>query len=222
MRPFRYFADQYEGNGAPDLAAYANAGHVLYAHKCTEGNVHVDGTYEQRAELAHRQGLTVVLYHYCRPDLGVASNTEASFFWSHARSAFVKGDALALDFELSTSLGPSYGARYIAALWDALTLVSRRPIIIYGSTDFLAEQTLPRWLRHKRYWQAQYASSVNQLATAGPRWAWQFTDGTVGPEPRTLAGIPNGDISQLNLRSALLLRSRFRRRRRGVGNQVGK
>lgn len=214
MRPNRYFADQYEGNTAPVFATYANAGHVLYAHKATEGVYHVDQLHARRVDEAHDRDLTVMHYHFCRPDEG-EPGAEALLFWRTVKPTWRDGDILALDFErLAPGMGPTEAAEYIETLWEKVRAVSGHTAVVYGSTSFLENNTRVRWLRIRRRWQAQYGQGPGRMPWGVGWWAWQYTDSVHGPEPHSLPGISNCDVSILNLRTATALSVRTRRRRR--------
>lgn len=216
MRNLRLFADQYEGNSEPNLATYARAGHTLYAHKATEGVAHVDRAHMRRARLAHAQGLTVMHYHFCRPDQHDPLR-EVKQFWNVSKLCWQPGDFLALDFEPEEGHDPSHWtAAYLEGLWDNLYAVSKEGARVYGSTSFLSERTREVWLRRRATWAAQYGTNPAAGSWGRHWWAWQFTDGQAGPEPHALEGIGACDVSMLNIVTATSLAVRtWRRRRRG-------
>jgi GH25 family lysozyme M1 (1,4-beta-N-acetylmuramidase) len=216
MKPYRYFADQYERNPDPDLELYAHYGHVLYAHKASEGRYHVDRCHWRRTRHAHELGLTVLHYHYCRPDQRSVPQ-EAVVFWDEARLTFQPGDYLALDFEqLALGMTPIEAAGYIANLAFELAQLSKHDPLVYGSTSFLTANVGRGLLVARRRWEAAYGPKPGWGVWRRPWWAWQASDGVYGPQPHRLAGIPAGDVSVLNQRTALVLNLRFSRRRRRV------
>lgn len=216
MANFRLFADQYEGNDEPNLAAYAHAGHCLYAHKATEGARHTDTAHERRVRRAHEQGLTVLHYHFVRPDEHNPVG-EVHRFWGAVTPVITRGDFVAFDYEKEAELPIDlYTPAYLEGLWNTFHALSRESAGVYGSSDFLAERTHAEWLRHRARWEANYS----QRPGAGPwgkrPWAWQGSDGQEGPLPHSLEGIGACDVSELNLRTAATLRVRTAwRRRRG-------
>ena len=208
-------ADQYEGDGDPNLALYAKAGHVLYAHKATEGIAHHDAKYHERVRRAHELGLTVVHYHYCGGASPGRPVDDAGWFWAFVKPLYGPGDYLCLDFEVHRTIGDLTDAEYIQKLHAKLMGTSGHDALIYGSTSFLAENTARAWLKRRRVWQAQYGPNPKRALTGRPWWAWQSSDGNVGPDPHRLAGMPSCDVSVLRLDVALAGQARlFRRRRR--------
>jgi len=216
MNNYKYFADQYEGNGDPDLAAYAHAGHCLYAHKATEGALHIDRRHAARAMWAHESGLTVMHYHYCRPDEHYPRG-ERALFWSQVEPVFKSGDILALDFERGAVNDRGLtDTTYIERFWNDLHGTTGHSAVVYGSTSFLEDNARIGWLRWRRRWQAQYGSEPGRAPWGTAKWAWQLTDGQSGPLPHALTGIGRCDVSLLNPWTALALRARTARRRRTV------
>lgn len=216
MTDWLYMPDTYEGDAEPDWKLAARYGVNIVGLKASEGASHVDVRHAQRTKNAHGYGMTVVHYHYCRPN-GTLSQTqaEARLFWRVVKPVFERGDYLALDFE-TTGSDPASLATYIERFWSTLAGLSGHDALIYGSTSFLAEHTRPAFLRRRRVWQAQYAAKPDGLPRGARRWAWQFTNGSIGPEPHRLAGFPSADVSRLSLRVAVVMRLRARRRRRAV------
>jgi len=213
MQNFRLFADQYEGNPEPNLAEYAHAGHVFYAHKATEGVAHVDAAHIRRARHAHEQGLTVMHYHFCRPDQRDPVR-EMRQFWNVSRLSWLPGDFVALDFEPESGHDANlWTPGYLESVWDHLHATTTEGARVYGSTSFLAGHAREVWLRKRPVWAAQYGNDPGSGSWGRHWWAWQRSDGAVGPEPHTLAGIGVCDVSQLNMVTALALAVRARRRR---------
>lgn len=216
MQTYKLFADQYEGNATPDFISYAKAGHCLYAHKATEGTRHVDARHVQRTQRAHQEGLTVMHYHFCRPDQH-DPHAEAAHFWRAVKPVLETGDWIALDFEKEGSIPRDlYTPDYIEALYNGIVRLSGEQARVYGSTSFLQECTRRRWLRRRARWQAQWGSRPGWAPWGTPWWAWQRTDGQQGPDPHSLAGIGPCDISELNRWTAAALRLRTWRRRRRI------
>lgn len=214
MNPRRLFADQYEGNPDPDLEFYAHYGHRLYAHKASEGGLHIDAAHARRVRQAHDLGLTAMHYHFCRPDQGDLTR-EARYFWLVVKPTWRPGDMLALDYEiLKGGASMAEAQRYIERLWAEVRRISGHTSRVYGSTSFLEVNVAVPWLRFKPRWQAAYGPQPGRMPWGTAYWAWQRSDGAQGPSPHKLAGIPAGDISLLNARTALVLDLRFRSRRR--------
>lgn len=219
LKPYRYMADQYEGDPEPNLEEYMAAGHVAYAHKATEGVTHIDTAHARRVRRAHEVGLVVVHYHFARPDTYSAPRVEAGAFWRAVRPLWRPGDRLALDLEPCPGKAWPDRAGYAQALYVAVHAVAEIAPAVYGSTSFLRTKLPIGWLRWRRRWEAAYGPPPPNRPWMTPRWAWQFSDGQTGPYPHHLAGIPRGDISTISLPFALACRTRTARRRRRVRKQ---
>lgn len=219
-QPQRYFADQYEGNGDPDLALYAHYGHLLYGAKATEGRFHIDAKHAERTREAHSHNLAVLHYHFARPDQHATAADEAAAFWRVVKPVWRAGDRLALDCEPEGGRPWVGGPMYVPALAAAVAKVSGVHPWTYGSTSFLETAIPAAFLRSNPRWQAAYGPKPGR-GPWGKAWvAWQFTDGQVGPVPHAMAGIGSCDVSMLSLRQAFVLgreaaarRRRARRRR---------
>lgn len=212
--PWRYVADQYEGNAEPDLALYAHYGHVLYAHKATEGTAHIDAMHAQRARRAHEQGLTVLHYHFCRPDQHASAAAEAAAFWRAVKPVYQPGDILALDCETEGGRPWVGSPDYVPNLAAAVHKASNVYPWTYGSTFFLDTVIPVSFLRKNPRWEAAYGPKPGRGRWGKPWAMWQFTDGQAGPTPHALAGIGECDISELSFRYGVPLRIRCERRRR--------
>ena len=213
---WRYFADQYEGNSEPDLALYAHYGHTLYAHKASEGVAHIDSMHAQRVRRAHEQGLTVLHYHFCRPDQHASAAAEAAAFWRAVKPVWEPGDRLALDCETEGGRPWQGAPDYVPNLAAAVHRASGVYPWTYGSTFFL-DTVIPRsFLNSNPRWQAAYGPKPGMAPWRKPWIAWQFTDGQVGPTPHAVAGIGECDVSMLALRLAVPLRLVVARRRRAL------
>lgn len=220
MRNWLYMPDLYEGDRDPDWAHAAQQGVTIVALKATEGTAHVDIRHAARARAAHNYGFTVVHYHFCKPFAGGSSpKDEARFFWRIVKPTFQAGDTLALDFERDAGT-PVHSKVYIEEVHAELLRLSKIDAMVYGSTSFLGANVTVGWLRKRRRWQAQYGTEPGWGAWLRPWWAWQFTDGQIGPQPRRLPGFDYGDVSRLRGDVALRLRVRAARRRRR-GQQQG-
>lgn len=211
----RYFVDLYEGSADPDFATYAESGHVLVAHKATQGDYHIDAKVAERVRQAHAQGLTVKFYHFCDWQLGGSPRREAEMFWRVVKPLFQKGDKLALDYERARAPESPPSLDYIQTVHAAVLAQSGHDAEIYGSTAWLEAYCRRGWLRRHKRWEAAWGPNPGRGPWRRRWWAWQYTDGRVGGFPRALAGCPSGDVSMLRLDVALRLQvATFGRRRR--------
>ncbi len=201
----RYFADISNNNSQTvNWNQYRKAGHVLVGLKATEGNTFVDKTHPTRSENAHSAGVHVMHYHFAHP--GKDANQQAQFFWAQIKGHFAKRDFAALDIEVSDGLSDVQVARWVEQFDAAFRHISGHTLIGYSGESFL--QGLKRAgmkLAGERWWTAAYGPNEPHVAGT-TTWAWQRTDGTIGPPPHTCAGIGNCDISSLNWATYLRLR----------------
>ena len=215
LRSYRYFADQYEGNVEPDLDLYAHYGHTLYAHKASEGCYHIDRAHARRVRKAHSLGLSVLHYHFARPDEGGPAAREAGIFWSVVKPLWRPGDRLALDLEARPGARWEAARGYPELLWNAVHRTSGQNPLIYGSTSFLTGEVPRALLRKHARWEAAYGPMPGRGPWRRHWWAWQQTDGIVGPKPHACAGIGDCDVSLLYLPVAVAIRARVRARQVG-------
>lgn len=196
--PWRLMADQYELNPEPNLHAYRQAGHRRYMHKVSEGLQHVDQAYARRIRAWHELGGYAVFYHFARPDEGPRPRAEGRRFVQLARPLMRPGDRFVIDAEPPRNGRWEAPRWYLEELWSSIA--ARVPVnpALYGSTSFLKEFAAVSWLRRRRRHEAAYGPTPSLLPWVTPRWAWQFTNGTLGPEPHSLPGIGECDISLLN------------------------
>lgn len=221
MHPRRFMPDTYELDPQPDFAEFAAWGGAIVALKCSEGAGHIDAKHEERTRLAREQGLTVVHYHYCRPNEGASVELEATNLHNSLRGLWVPGDHLALDFEAPSPSGIAASARYIEQLHGAVQALLAHDADVYGSTSFLREYTRPGWLRKRRVWVAQWDDLPIDLPGARRPWARQTSNGIVGPFPHTVPGFAGCDVSVVSARSAFVYSRRAARRRRMLKRKRG-
>lgn len=189
-------ADVSSNNGAINLAAYSQAGHAAIAVKATEGTGYTNPFHKRWCDEAHWHGLTVVHYHFARPR--GTTGAEVAHFRGAWRSAWRKGDFLALDLEVNEGRDL---AGYAAAFLHALEGFGH-PAVLYTYRAFRDEHLLG--VHPKRLWLADYSSPLSNEH----RWAKQYTDGANGPAPHHYAGIGDCDGSVLNVTTAAILAAR--------------
>lgn len=196
----RNFADISNNNQQPlDFKAYVQSGHVLLGHKTTEGLGFVDQFHVERTERAHKRGSWVLHYHFGH--VGESPQEQAKFFWANCHGHFAPKDFLCIDTERGqANNGYPVGsvARWTNEFAQHLKGISGHSVIMYSNEALLAE-LVRAGLRipGNRGWIAAYGPrkpSIGGIST----WAWQYTDGVIGPQPHHYAGIGNCDGSLLN------------------------
>ena len=181
-------------NTVTDFNAVKEAGIVGVIHKATEGPGYVDPKYLTHRSQALAAGLWWGAYHFGTSDDGVA---QAQHFLSVVNPG--ENDLLVLDFEQNTAGGSMTleGAEQFVAHVQGAT--GRWPGFYSGSyiKQLLGQGQNPT-LANCWFWLSEYGHTPNVPAN-WPTWTmWQYTDGTIGPEPHAVAGVGNCDRDQFN------------------------
>jgi lysozyme len=194
----RYWADVSNNNTQTiNWTEYAKVGqHVLVGLKATEGTTFLDRTHAPRSEGAHKAGSWVVHYHFAHPNESAVA--QARFFWAQIRGHFAAKDFACIDIEVADGQSNHEIAAFVGAFKAEFEKSSGHSLIGYSGESFhngIGSCGIKRW------WLAAYGPNEPRGA-----WAWQFTDGQIGPQPHSCAGIGNCDISRLNWATYLRLR----------------
>jgi lysozyme len=183
-------------NASVDFPTLRGAGVIGVLHKASQGADYVDPAYVSRQPLARQAGLRWGAYHFGD---GSDAATQAMHFLATANAA--PGDLLVLDVEQNTA-GSSMNLSQAETFVQTVFQHSGRWPGVYGSsylkqlvTTAAATSPLSRcWL-----WVATYANQPLSLAPLWPNWTlWQYTDGTSGPAPQSVAGAGNCDRDMYN------------------------
>ncbi|HEX8071805.1 MAG TPA: glycoside hydrolase family 25 protein [Pyrinomonadaceae bacterium] len=181
-------------NNVTDFNAVKGDGIVGVIHKATEGLDYTDPMYASRRGEALAAGLWWGAYHFATGDDAVA---QAEHFLSVVQPG--PNDLLVLDFEQNTA-GTSMslaGAEQFVTQVQAAT--GRWPGLYSGSyvNQLLGEGQNPT-LANCWFWLSEYGPTPHVPAN-WPTWTlWQYTDGSIGPEPHAVAGVGNCDRDQFN------------------------
>jgi GH25 family lysozyme M1 (1,4-beta-N-acetylmuramidase) len=193
----REFADISSYQDVVRASRYAAAGHALLAVKATEGTSWVDPNHGENAARAHGAGLDVWHYHFAHPDTDPDAVGEVSHFWRTVRPHYQPGDRLVLDVELHHPEGPAGLVRYTHALDTHVIRISGVHPVLY-TYDALLRETGPTWqVVSGDWWIANYGGRVRRLGYGRRMIAQQYTDGTVGGDPKRFAGIGQCDGDRL-------------------------
>jgi lysozyme len=192
--PLNVVIDLSHHNKSPDFQKAKAAGIVGVIHKASEGLTYVDPTYAGNRRKALAAGLLWGAYHF-----GSGGNPAGQA--DHFLDVVAPGpaDLLVLDFEESFS-GPTMTlqeARQFIVRIQAR--VGRSPGLYSGShiKQLLGSRHDPI-LVQCFLWLAQYGDTPVVPAN-WPTWTlWQYTDGSMGPLPHTVAGIGHCDRSKFN------------------------
>ncbi len=181
-------------NGSVDLAAAQRDGIVGIIQKATQGFGYIDPTYAPRRQQAQALGLLWGSYHF---GVGGDPNAQADQFLSVVKPSAT--DLLVLDLE-SNNTGSSMTideAEDFVAHIQAVT--GRWPGLYSGSyiKALLGDRT-NTLLANCWFWLAQYGPAA-KVPAAWPGWTlWQYTDGSAGPDPHSVAGIGHCDRDKFN------------------------
>lgn len=169
-------------------------GIVGIIHKATQGTSEKDPQFASRREAARTAGLWWGAYHFGTGGDGLA---EAEFFLSTVNPE--PTDLLVLDFEQNPSGASMTLAEAEQFVSHVQFLTGRWPGLYGGSylKELLGSNHNPV-LANCWFWLSEYGPTPKVPAT-WPTWTmWQYTDGQVGPEPHSVAGIGNCDRDQFN------------------------
>jgi lysozyme len=185
-------------NTVTDFNAVKAAGIEGLIHKATEGLSYTDPTYSSRRAQALEAGLMWGAYHFADANDGAA---QADYFLSVVNP--VPTDLLVLDFEQNYANGVAVPSMSLDQAEQFITRIQnttgRYPGLYSGSyVKQLLGNNTNAVLTNCWLWLSEYGPNPI-VPPAWPTWTmWQYTDGTVGPEPHTVTGIGNCDRDQFN------------------------
>lgn len=198
----KLFADISNNNPSFDAKKYA-AKYDLIVMKASEGKTFQDPVYIKRARAARKAGLTVYSYHFARP----SNNSGRAEAWNFCHQVkkvgpLRKSDRYVLDWEDTNYKGK--GDKWIRQFVRECDRQGVPVTIIYSGGWYLPG-TISYWPSQAdgktplRYWHSAYASKISNVPANAKKhlWAWQFTDGVHGPQPRSAPGIGRCDMNRL-------------------------
>jgi lysozyme len=169
-------------------------GIVGIIHKATQGLNEADPTYMSHKSAAQAAGLWWGAYHFATGDDAIA---QAEHFLSFVNPG--PTDLLVLDFEQNPS-GPGMtvaGAEQFVTHVQAQT--GRWPGFYSGSyIRQLLGENKSETLGNCWFWLSEYGPTPRVPPTWQTWTMWQYTDGSVGPPPHSVAGVGNCDRDQFN------------------------
>ena len=181
-------------NNVSSFNAIKADGIVGIIHKATEGVIFTDPEYQMRRGQALAAGLWWGAYHFGTGADGVA---QAEHFLSVVNPG--PNDLLALDWEQNTT-GPSMTIAEAEQFVTQVEAATGRWPGLYGGSyvkQLVGESQNPT-LANCWFWLSEYGP-VAHVPACWPTWTmWQYTDGVVGPEPHSVAGVGNCDRDQYN------------------------
>jgi lysozyme len=176
---------------ADNYAKVKAAGIVGVIYKATQGTGFQDPTYEKQRTAALKAGLKWGAYHF-----GDGSDVKLQVANFLGFAQIDPETLFCLDFEPNSSSQMS-----LAQAKDFITQIenglSRTTECVLYSGNQIKEQLGSRkdvWWGARRLWLAQYGTSPVVQASWKTYWLWQYTDGTTGPKPHTVAGCDSGGV----------------------------
>lgn len=196
-------ADIYEGTPSFDARAYHAAGHRVIAIKASEGQTEKDSKHDERCDEAHAAGLSVVHYHFGRPDDGNTPEQEGENFIRSMGHRLRKGDWVALDFERFTGRGAVADVEWINAFWVYVHNHLGREGLpdrtwLYASRSYLQEFIATGKLIIHRLWDADWSTGPSIKTGKFSTICRQQSGDGYGPGPHSLPGI-GGDKIDVDL-----------------------
>lgn len=193
-------ADVSNNNGHVDIDAYAHAGHRALALKASEGTSFVDPFHRGNALRAGGHHLSLVHYHFARPDVNDNPVAEARHFWDAVRHLAGPRDYLALDLERATPAGWKHDPAWSREFDAEIRKLSRFNIILYTMRSAFDEAAGGgSWFADppERVWDADWSGGPDRSPSGSRTLIRQFTDGVFGPEPHSATGIGRCDMNVL-------------------------
>ena len=181
-------------NANPDFQQARAAGILGVIHKATQGLTYKDPLYLTNRQKALDAGLLWGAYHFGDGSDGTA---QADFFLSVVNPD--PATLMVLDFEPNTQ-GATMSLNGARAFVNEVNVkVARFPGLYSGSLikEQLGNNKDPI-LANCFFWLAQYGNTA-VVPLNWPTWTlWQYTDGNLGPQPHSVAGIGNCDRDKFN------------------------
>jgi lysozyme len=169
-------------------------GIVGVLHKATQGTSIIDPKYHERKPAALAAGLWWGAYHF---GIGGDGTAQAKYFLSVVSPG--PNDLLVLDLENDPS-GASMTLAEAEAFVQYVQAETGRWPGLYGGSYVreILGNNKETPLASCWFWLSEYGSTPH-VPPAWETWTmWQYTDGTVGPEPHSVAGIGNCDRDMFN------------------------
>ena len=165
-------------------------------HKATTGATGKDAAYAKRRQPVLDAGMLWGAYHW-GTNANVAKQVD-----NFLKTAKPDDHTLvALDFERSGN-----NTMTLDQVREFLTRIDEevgRKAVIYGGELLKIRLGNERdaFFRSHRLWLAQYGSTPKVQRSWDKYWLWQYTDGTAGPDPKTVPGIPGDAKGNLDCNS---------------------
>jgi lysozyme len=177
-----------------DFAALRRAGIVGVIHKATQGLGGPDPTYTDHRQAAIQAGMLWGAYHFGTDSDGVQQ--AVNFLETVGNTS---NTLLALDYE-SNPTGPSMSLEEARAFVTHVQLTTGRYPGFYSGHDIKQQlgANTDSVLANCWFWLAQYGPTP----VVPPNWSkwtlWQYTDGSLGPQPTQIPNVGRFDRDIFN------------------------
>jgi lysozyme len=194
MAEFNGVIDLSHHNGEVDLAVAKSDAILGVIQKATQGTGYKDPTFDANRRQAAQAGLFFGAYHFGTGEDGVA---QAEHFLNVVTPG--PNDLVVLDFEGNLQ-GPSItleeARAFVIHIHDK---VGRWPGFYSGHyiKEFLGTAKDPV-LSRCWFWLAQYGPTAVVPVNWDTLVLWQYTDGGLGPDPHSVAGVGRCDRDKFN------------------------
>jgi lysozyme len=192
--PFNGVVDISHHNGTVNLIKAKESGLAGVFQKATQGQQFVDPTFKTNRKKAQAADLLWGAYHF-------GTGSDGTLQADHFLDTVQPGDdtLLVLDLEANPQ-GPNMGLTEARAFVTHVHEVTGRWPGLY-SGHYIKALLDPRTdpiLGKCWFWLAQYGPTA-VLPTNWAKWTfWQYTDGGLGPEPHSVAGVGRCDRDRFN------------------------
>lgn len=188
----------------PPLKALEEEGIVAVICKATEGRFTKDNTYREKKRLLKNNGIKWGSYHYAS---GADVLLQVENYLNYAMPE--NDELMALDYEPSSSGANMTYAQMVEFVTLVFQETGRYPAVYGGRflSDVLQgiEQSV---LSKCPLWYSRYDASPSGIPKIWKTWTlWQYTNGSVGPDPQTVKGYGRCDRDTFNGTKAELLKS---------------
>ena len=176
-----------------DFNALAQSGCIGVIYKATQDTGYQDPTYEAARAACYAAGMLWGAYHF-----GEAGSVQGQVDNFLSYSLPTNDDLICLDLEDygNSTMTLAQAKEWIASVEENLSRPNQ--CVIY-SGNWIKERlgdsiSDPFWGVH-RLWLCQYGTSPSWPPAWQVPWLWQFTDGSVGPQPHEAAGCGPCDMN---------------------------
>ena len=186
MEPIRLMVvDMYHGDRVVSFARAKQAGIYGIIHKASEGAGMVDPKYARRRPRARAAGLLWGAYHF-----GTSDDVGAQVDNFLAAASPDAQTLVALDYEDNgaDTMSLEQARQFLTTIEDRL---GRKAALYSGNLikQQLGERVDPFFASH-RLWLAEYGPVPRLPPSWSQQWLWQYSGDGIGPNPKTVAGIP--------------------------------